>query len=199
MRKDQSYVTQLKAEMRNTPTSANHYKALEDELYNNTNSDRARVILAGSFMDNHLKQLIETLLRDDLNSSERRRIFDYEGIAGSFSAKIVMAYAFKLVGPDTKFDLDLIRLMRNEFAHSKTTANFSLVSVQDACKEFRLVKRDDTVLHLKYQVLLQLNNQADKARSIFLATCDTITLRIMHKVQGPRAGDMAFIDDEPLP
>jgi hypothetical protein len=64
-------------------------------------------------------------MRPSLNSDDIRRLFDYEGPIGSFSARIRVAYAFNLFGPETRDDLDLIRLIRNEFAHSGRPFGFS--------------------------------------------------------------------------
>ena len=40
-------------------------------------------------------------MRDDLNSDERSKLFGCDGAVGTFSAKIITAYAAKIIGPIT--------------------------------------------------------------------------------------------------
>ena len=48
-------------------------------------------------MEVTLKSLLASKMRYNLNSTDRKQIFEYEGAAGSFSSKIIIAYAFKLI------------------------------------------------------------------------------------------------------
>jgi hypothetical protein len=50
----------------------------------------------GSFVEVALERLLASVMRSDLNSKDRRQLFEYEGAVGSFSSKTIMAYALKL-------------------------------------------------------------------------------------------------------
>jgi hypothetical protein len=78
-------------------------------------------------------------MRQDLNSRDRRQLFEFEGALGTFSSKIVVAYALRLIGPVTRADLDLIRFLRNEFAHSRIPFGFTTPEVRAVCDRFKIV------------------------------------------------------------
>ena len=52
-----------------------------------------------------------------------------------------MAYALKLIGPISRADLDLIRLLRNEFAHSRKPFGFSTPPVKAVCDKLKIPDR----------------------------------------------------------
>src|SRR5829696_7917038 len=100
---EKAYLRQLRKLTRSDPT-AEHVDAIEKELYA-SGSDRASVVMFGSYVENILERLLTKAARDDLNADDRKQLFEYDGAAGSFSAKIIIAYGFKLIGPATRGDL----------------------------------------------------------------------------------------------
>jgi hypothetical protein len=76
------------------------------------------------FLEANLERLLSKAMRQDLNSRDRRNLFEFEGAVGTFSSKIIVAYALRLIGPTTRGDLDLSRFLRNEFAHSRIRFGF---------------------------------------------------------------------------
>jgi hypothetical protein len=72
-----------------------------------------------------------------------KAIFGSDGILSSLSAKIKMAYAMSLIGPVTRHDLDLIRYIRNEFAHSKIHFDFETPEVKPCCDALTIMDRKD--------------------------------------------------------
>jgi hypothetical protein len=93
--------------------------AMELEFYGNI-SDRAAVILQASSVENILQSVIETKMRKPLSNDLRDRIFEGNGPLSSFSHKILTGYALGLFGNVFRHDLDLIRELRNGFAHAAT-------------------------------------------------------------------------------
>lgn len=61
-----------------------------------------------------------------LTEEHRARLFDYDrqGPLASFDARIGMAAALRICGPQTVADLDSIRHVRNAFAHTATNLSF---------------------------------------------------------------------------
>jgi mannitol operon repressor len=100
----------------------------------NEESPRGQVLISTGYME----QLLEDILRafmleiktvDDLFKGGNAPI-------GTFSAKMKSAYALGLISEDEFHDFELIRRIRNYFAHSMT-ASFDEQEVKSRCKELR--------------------------------------------------------------
>ena len=155
----------------------------------------------GSFLEANLERLLFGQMRSDLNSKDRRQLFEYEGAVGTFSSKIVVAYAFKLIGPDTRSDLDLVRLLRNEFAHSRIPFKFTTKEVRAVCDKFKIVDLPGSLIPHGYLSRVphdELGNSADKGhpRTRFITECHALAYRMIMTTNGPRPGDLAL--PEPL-
>jgi topoisomerase IA-like protein len=59
----------------------------------------------------------------------------------TISAKIRMGYAVGLFGEETKNNVDIIRIMRNVFAHAPSPVKFSTVEIEDACALLKVPAR----------------------------------------------------------
>ena len=97
-------------------------------------SDRASVILAAAMLD----QAVETLLRAGLvpNSSQSDPLFEGPyAPGGSFSAKIEIAYRVGIISRLEAKNLNLIRKIRNQFAHNVTGCSFEDASVHSRVVE----------------------------------------------------------------
>jgi DNA-binding MltR family transcriptional regulator len=97
-------------------------------------SDRACAVLGPAFLDEQLRALLEAFLVNDPG-----RVPDlFEGAAGplaSFSARIGMSYALGFLAPSEMRDVDLIRKIRNDFAHELHGVSFQSSSVASRCRE----------------------------------------------------------------
>ncbi|HEY4029967.1 MAG TPA: hypothetical protein VGM25_06460 [Caulobacteraceae bacterium] len=198
-----AHIANLKRVTRAEPTR-DHLEDLEKELYTQGN-DRATAILYGTFVETSLRRLLETKIRDDLSSADRKKIWEYEGPLGSFSPKTIMAYALRLIGPMSRGDLDLIRLLRNEFAHSRVSFNFATPEVADICARLQIVDQPQTSIPLGY-LDKSPESEMENARNIahprtrYIAACHNLAFRMLLKRGGyPQAGDPVFPNDEPLP
>jgi hypothetical protein len=193
-----AYLRNLRALTRADPTFE-HLEALEKELYASA-SDRATAVMFGSFVEVALERLLSSKMRQ-LNSKDRKRVFEYEGALGTFASKTVVAYALQLLGPVTRSDLDLVRFLRNEFAHSRMPFNFQTLEVAEVCK------------HLKYPELAgsfiphgYLNRVSDESlktavdrnspKTRFIIACHNLSYRMIYATHGAQAGDTVF--EEPV-
>lgn len=77
---------------------------------------RVAAILAGARVQSVLRQAILFNLVP-LKSKEDDDLFDRSGPLATFSAQIKIGYALGLYGTKVRHDLDVIRDIRNEFAH----------------------------------------------------------------------------------
>lgn len=96
-----------------------------------TESDRAMVVIAGSLLEDELQDRIKAALVP-LEKEDGQRLFGFDGIAGTFSSKIFMAYCLGLIDSHTRNLLDVVRELRNACAHSRMPVTFDTPELQNA-------------------------------------------------------------------
>jgi DNA-binding MltR family transcriptional regulator len=102
-------------------------------------SDRGVALIGAAYLDEVLEQLLRAVLVD-----RKKHVDDLLGCErplASFSARISMAYCLGLLDQDFYDDLQLIRKIRNDFAHRHEPASFELPTVRDRCLQLRSIKR----------------------------------------------------------
>lgn len=97
-----------------------------------TSSDRAIAVLAPIQAEEALQHALALWFRE-LTSDEYKGLFDMMQPLSSFSAKIRVCYAMGIIGERTRDDLDILRTIRNSFAHSGRTISFDTDEVAAAC------------------------------------------------------------------
>ncbi|MFT9142928.1 DUF4145 domain-containing protein, partial [Acetobacter orientalis] len=97
-------------------------------------SDRSAIVLLGSIIEDCLKRKIEEKLTG--LAGERDSFFDFNGVAGTFSSKIMLAKALEVIDSNTRNRLDLLREMRNCSAHTTENVTFSTQEMFNATIQF---------------------------------------------------------------
>jgi DNA-binding MltR family transcriptional regulator len=97
------------------------FRLVEAEAELRGTSDRAAAIVGASLIELQLEQL---LIQSMVKGIEPKPLFEGFGPLSSFSAKIRIAEFFGLLPPDICADADLIRKIRNEFAHTHEQLSF---------------------------------------------------------------------------
>jgi hypothetical protein len=115
--------------------------AIESELAYGT-SDRAMAVLMGAMVEDALESWLRFNMSESLTPDDENRLTGPQGVIGTFSSKIILGFAFNLFGPTTRHDLDLIRNIRNEFAHSRRPLDFKLREVEDVCAQLTFCDLD---------------------------------------------------------
>jgi hypothetical protein len=123
---DPAYLVAFKDYIKSLP-DVDEREAMEQEFYGD--SDRACGILQASWVE----LMVERTLRGRLRFEGASRIFDMNGPLGSFSNKITIAYGLGIFGTKTKHDLELIRHVRNGFAHCQLPLRFHTPQVKGVC------------------------------------------------------------------
>ncbi|MCE7982443.1 MAG: hypothetical protein DYG89_14715 [Caldilinea sp. CFX5] len=100
-------------------------------------TDRGAAIIGASLIDKQLEEAIRVRL---LCNSATKELFKLSGPMHSFSAKINLAFALGLYGSHVYNDLNLIRKIRNDFAHFEIPINFTTQSISNRCSELWLPK-----------------------------------------------------------
>jgi hypothetical protein len=91
--------------------------------------------LVCAFLDNSLKIAIYTALP---NKVAAEKLFEDWGPLDNFSAKIATGHALGLYGNQTRRNLDILREIRNLFAHDVTLLTFATPEIAQACQELEI-------------------------------------------------------------
>lgn len=103
-------------------------------------SDRGCALFAASFID----EALATLLKASLVSDNKRdqALFNGTALLTSFSSRILMSFYLGKLPAACRQDLEIIRRIRNEFAHRANSISFSDPAIASRCNELRFSLRD---------------------------------------------------------
>lgn len=93
-------------------------------------SDRASVILVAAVMDEHLKKMLKSKLVQ-IRSKDDLLFNGLNAPMGTFRPRIEIAYRLGLISRKMQKSLDIIRNIRNDFAHDIFHCDFQNQSVRD--------------------------------------------------------------------
>ena len=127
-----------KAHAKEIPDEA-HVRGLLRLIENQSlESDYAIAIVGASLIERALEVAILSRFVP-MSKTDRGRLFEFEQPLGSFSARIRIGAALGLYGSFTCADLQTIKYVRNQFAHSPTLRKFSDDSIANACVQFKIL------------------------------------------------------------
>ena len=109
-----------------------------DEL--RSESDRGGTILASMWIDNLLERKLRALFTQG-NSDTRRKLFDLNGPFSGFSSKILAAYSLGWIDSDIFHDINLVRKIRNLFAHELHGIDLESPGLQRLIEKFKIPSR----------------------------------------------------------
>ena len=97
---------------------------------------RGSVILAGTLVEDSLRALLISRMAPGVEKDGPKDLFGPMKPLSSFNAKIRMGFALKLYGERTFHDLELLRELRNLFAHGQLAVDFNTPAVKCAINQF---------------------------------------------------------------
>lgn len=100
-------------------------------------SDRAAAILGAALLDELVSQLISAFLIDD--PEEVRNLI--ERPLGAFGSRIRAAYCMGLITKEVFEDLNVIRSIRNLFAHRLHELSFERAAIVEECAKLQSLER----------------------------------------------------------
>lgn len=111
----------------------------EDFLIENLNndSDRAVALIAATILENRLERIILDRFIDDKKIV--KKITEFQGLMGSFSAKIDLSYMLGIYSKPAYNEMNIIRRIRNEFAHDLSVVDFRTHKIFEKVKSLKLV------------------------------------------------------------
>ncbi|MBP8322471.1 hypothetical protein KAF81_33040 [Pseudomonas aeruginosa] len=94
-------------------------------------SDRGCALYAAAYIDVELMELLSASLVQHKDITQD--LFKGTQQLSTFSSRISMAYYLGLISPEFRADLDILRRIRNDFAHSNQAVTFSTEAVANRC------------------------------------------------------------------
>lgn len=106
-------------------------------------TDRGVALVSVSYLDTLLKHLVCSRSTLDRRKIEMKLgMFGANGPMDSFSNKIKICYLFGLLTDIEYQDLDIIRDIRNDFAHLLSGLSFDTSNIADTCRSLHASKVD---------------------------------------------------------
>jgi mannitol operon repressor len=100
-------------------------------------SDRAAALLAAGYLDHLLGELLAAHMVVAQSQVEEMLYKNGNGPLGTFSARIDLGYCLGLLSGDEYKDLNLVRKIRNDFAHKLTGLSFATPNIASRCRELK--------------------------------------------------------------
>ena len=100
-------------------------------------SDRGAAILAAIRIDELLTRKFKSLFSKG-NSDAREKLFGFNGLFSSFSSKTNAAFCLGWLDKNTYDDINLIRKIRNSFAHQLHASSFERSAMKDLINQFKI-------------------------------------------------------------
>ena len=99
-------------------------------------TDRGVALLGAAFLDDVLDVMLQAAFVDD--SEAVNKILGPGRPLESFGARAHLAYCIGLLGPDIYADINLLREIRNDFAHRQPT-KFDVEEIRQKCLRLRCI------------------------------------------------------------
>jgi len=101
------------------------------------NDDASVALRAASLVELSLTESLLSRLWTK-NGKADEELTGIDGPIATFARKIRMAEAMRVIGPDTRYELDTIKAIRNAFAHSHRPLSFDSVPVKELCQTLKV-------------------------------------------------------------
>jgi hypothetical protein len=134
-------------------------------------SDRGAAILAGSFVEHTLGTYLRFRMRDPKVADD---LFAPMGPLASFAQRIAIAYAFGLIPQTLYRDFDVIRRIRNHFAHHPMDTTFDTPEIKSLAGRLSTANDFSDEQHPK---------PALSARIAYLLACAASCGRLLNEIE----------------
>ena len=109
-----------------------NYSALRQAVSTFTKqSDRGTALIAAAWVDDALSECLRASFRQEKETADK--LLEPDRPLGTFSSRIKLAYLLGIIISSLRSDLDLIKSIRNDFAHLRQSMRFSVQSITDRC------------------------------------------------------------------
>jgi DNA-binding MltR family transcriptional regulator len=182
MSRKKSASRELRELAKQVPTEQQIYDTLNSLHFDTGHTaDRSMAIIGSTVVERALEAAIAAKFVP-LTNSELSELFGQSGPLSTFFGKIRVAYALNSIGVKTKSDLDIIRAVRNAFAHSLLEMRFDFPEIVALCNEFQ-------VLALNAELLGNRALSRGDSKDKFVGTANYIAIRLRRLIDDPSARD----------
>lgn len=112
------------------------HEILKFKMELNKETDRGCALMAAAFLDENLKDMLKAKFIDDTDSF--KTLFTGTGGMATFSSRIELSYLLGYISPQVRSHLNIIRRIRNDFAHSMEIISFETESISNRCRNLKL-------------------------------------------------------------
>ncbi|MCZ8091443.1 MltR family transcriptional regulator [Flavobacterium sp.] len=105
----------------------------------NKESDRGCALLSVSFLELQIEKVLKKKLIG--NKKHIDKIFDFNGALGTLSNKLDLSYSLGIISKIEYDDINVIRKIRNEFAHSYDDIDFNTQKIESSINNLSLNPR----------------------------------------------------------
>jgi hypothetical protein len=96
-------------------------------------TDRGAALVGAAMIESRLERLLDLTL---INNSSKKDVFEGpNSVLGNFSSKIKMSHLLGYITDKEAREINLIRKIRNEFAHNLEEIKFNTQPVSDYCMQ----------------------------------------------------------------
>lgn len=161
-------------------------------------SERACVIIAAARLDIDLEHLIKHVLHH--HPGDNDPLFEGDRMLGTFSAKISLAYRLGIIAPDLEHSLQMVRKIRNDFAHQLDSENLhSQKQKQRLSHMVRYIEKSD--LYQKgYKGFTDKSKSVEQLQFALCVVAMTISLnsglRVLSRVNVGKPRDISYSSEE---
>lgn len=104
-------------------------------------TDRGCGLMVGAYLDELTKEFLAALFVNDKEA--QKEFLRPDGPLGTFSSRIDLCYLLGQISALERRELHLLRKIRNEFAHSATSKDFSDMRILQRIKELKCTGLED--------------------------------------------------------
>jgi hypothetical protein len=152
------------------PPSSEAMQAIMTAMQGDIN-DRSVALLSAALTETAVRSAIAYILHP--NETISKRLFARDGPFSDFNSCICGAAALRLIGDKTTANLDVIRAVRNVFAHCMSDIRFNTPEIERACN--RLTVSNNAAFFID-------RNQERKNRYRYCYACDDIFRSLINYV-----------------
>lgn len=190
-------VSRVKTEVASTIINYNKFDAVLGEIQ--STDDRSTVILIFAFIDEMLAIYLREHLNNNINGGVDK-LFETWGMLATANARITFAYSLFWINDNTYRDANLIRKIRNMFAHNPEISSFSdgrVSSIVHSMSQYEKPMRDDPIIKLNDRKLTV--RQCFLFRSTAVLLNMVVELIVMHRAKLEKVHMKAVVNFDNMP
>lgn len=148
------------------PEFSDTFTELFEKLLNE--SSRGAILIGTSYVEENLEKFILKILPSK-QKKDTSRLLKYPGPLSSFSAKLELSYAFRLIPERTYNALNYLKKIRNDAAHSSNDfklSKFEIDNIFNIGDGFQTMINDSSIIMMKKMKIEPLKESLSKIESL---------------------------------